>query len=216
MGRWTKQRLGISAAAVLAAGASWARGDIVANGDFETGTFAAWAWTADDGAGSYQVPEVVDFLGSRMFRVNFGPAVVTLPEEIGGTLGQTVRLSAGTAYTLSGLLVLHNPTDTFLAEAGSVDVELDGVEQTHLEQEQIGPGEVVTSRFSVDFTVDAAGDHALEVHFGRSYPGFDPDAGGPVIYGYVDDVSIVPSPGAELVLAASGCLALGRRRRVGR
>ncbi len=184
-------------------------GGILTNGDFSTGDLTGWTWTPDANGTGDMVPSVDlgPFGTGDAFNVNPG----TLNgAEGGGVLWQSVFLSAG-SYTYSGEVAIQDvnslPDDPFGNLDGGVISAVIGVDETFiLDLGQIGVDQLTIAGFSINFDIAADGNYKIGLHFTRTFLNADPS-----VLHWADSLSVVPAPGA-LVMLAFGALTPRRRR----
>ncbi len=185
-------------------------GGILTNGDFSTGDLTGWTWTPDANGTGDMVPSVDlgPFGTGDAFNVNPG----TLNgAEGGGVLWQNVFLSAG-SYTYSGEVAIQDvnspPDDPFGNADGGVISAVIGIDETFiLDVGGIDVDQLIIAGFSINFDIAADGNYNIGLHFTRTFLN-----SGPSVLHWADNLSVVPAPGA-LVMLAFGALTVRRRRR---
>jgi hypothetical protein len=209
------RRLFIALCAYLTVAASCHAQNLVANGDFSTGTLAGWTFTPDANAEPSISGVVVPYTGSNAFRLNTGSNAANV--EAGGTLSQLVPLVAGQSYTVSaGKLAMSIQNGSPNADGGRITVSLAGTLLHTFEPADplpAIPADTIDS-FTMPFVAAATGPAAFEVRFVRRFPNFTPNA----IFHFADDLSVVaiiPEPSGAALLVI-GSLALLVRRCRGR
>lgn len=194
------------ATVLLIASASTVHAAVI-NGDFSSG-LAGWSWTPDGGAEAAMVATTAagPFATGDAFRVNPGNNSGTAP-QLGGTLSQSLSLTGGVNYTVSGDLGIQNLTGSPNADGGIIRVFLGGTLIHTFDINLIQPSALETDSFSAPFTPGATSNYLLEISFQRGFFNFTP-----TMYHWADNISVVPAPGAVALLGI-GALSVGRRRR---
>lgn len=214
-------RKGLLAGFVLACATAQA-GNILLNGDFQTGDLTSWTpfTTSSNGTNGASLPDVVSFntTGSGATdaaQFDVGEISYTgLPE--GGGLTQTFTLGSGGSY-----MVFANIASTsgfFNADAGTFSILIDGSLVVSDDLGQIataGDVDLGTLDGSVSLT---SGVHTFEILITRDYD----SAGAATPSEYIDNVSLsasgssTPEPGT-FALVALALIGIGlHRRRSGR
>jgi len=179
----------------------------VTNGNFSAG-LTGWVWTPDPGAEASMLATTASgpFVTGDAFRVNPGNNSGAAA-QLGGTLSQSVALSAGVNYTVSGDLAVQNLTLSPNADGGLIRVFLGGSLIHSFDVDLIPEQTTQIHSFAVPYTPGATSNYLLEFSFQRGFFNF-----APTMYHWADNISIVPSPGVS-VLFAMGAISLSRRRR---
>lgn len=195
----------VVSAVILAATSS--SGANVTNGNFATG-LTGWVWTPDPGAKASMFATTASgpFVTGDAFRVNPGNNSGGAT-QLGGTLSQSVALSAGVNYTVSGDLAIQNLTLSPNADGGLIRVFLGGSLIHSFDVDVIPASTTQIHSFAAPFSPLATSSYLLEFKFQRGFFNFTP-----TMYHWADNISIVPAPGAMALLCV-GAAAFGRRRR---
>jgi len=186
----------------LIAAPAMANMELLTNGDFETGNYSGWTWAADAGSEPTMVATVATFNSSNAFRVNPGNNSGGGGGERGGKLSQSISLTAGQTYDISGeLLAIQNISGTNV-DGGTITVSLAGNTLHVFDVGYINSNTTLTDNFATQFTSTYTGSTVFELYFTRGWRNYSP-----VMYHYADNlsVSLVPAPGAAVL----GMIGLG-------
>lgn len=200
----------IAALAAIASLSGASRAAIIVNGDFATNNLTGWTWTPDPNSEPAMVASTAPgpFGTPPAFQVNPGSATSGIG-SLGGVLSQTVMLTAGVGYTVTGDLAIQNVAGGPNADGGTITIMLGGSLLHTFDVGQIAGDTTQTDTFSSPFVPVATGPAVFEIHFSRDFPNFVPN-----ILHFADNLAIVPAPGAAPFIAVGVvATALSRRRR---
>jgi hypothetical protein len=197
--------------AVLAAGAQVALGDYVSNGDFEIGSRDGWtSFTAPETLAAIVSFDVYGGDGaSHAFQVNPTFAAVGTV----ATLSQSLRLDAGTSYTVSWEQGMQN-VGPYLNSAGAIEMRLGGQLLSRWSQGVLGANGYAGLREEKLFTPTVSDVFELHFRFVREAGSYDNST----VFMYVDNVSVkgpatvvVPAPSSLACLLSVGVMVFGGR-----
>jgi hypothetical protein len=209
-----KIRLLASLGFALVLASASASANLIANGDFDTGSLAPWT-TFTTANGTIGTPSVVSFdvTGSgASLAAEFLVGVLSYDAgaQGGGGIYQNFTSGAGALSATLDIAALGN-SDFANNSAGVFSVLLDGIVQATHDFGAIAANETLRSSLSFSTTV-AAGTHALSILMTR------PFTTGNTPTQYIDNVVVngpsgIPEPGILVLFGVgAGALRLGTRR----
>jgi len=170
--------------------------ELLANGDFETADLSGWTWTATDYADPTTAPAVGahTITDGQGLRLNPGTdsAHSGQGSEQGGAISQTIAMTAGETYHLTGgVLVMEVVEGSANADAGRIRLYIDGDLLWDWDFGYLPVDYRLTNAFDIDYTPTTSGDHEYRLLFTRTYMSTVPAYPGPVVYHYADDLSVM-------------------------
>lgn len=219
LNRLTRQGL---LAAFVFAGVTANAGNVLVNGDFQTGSLSPWTpFTTANGTNGTGLPDVVPFDttgtgASLAAHFDVGEVNFTGLQE-GGGIEQTFTLSSSGTYNFFANIASQDDADGQInADAGTYSIIIDG---TTLQSDSLGrfnsAFQIIRGTLSGSVNL-AAGGHTFEVLITRGFLSNGPSTPDE----YVDNISLsgmttgVPEPATYgLIGIALAGLALYRRRR---
>jgi hypothetical protein len=199
---------------VFIAASAEATTNLLTNGNFETGNLSGWMWTAYSYSDPAMNPTVVTFDAvegqpSPCFRVNPGPDLMHFGFLTGGVLSQTINLVTGTEYVVSvGAAAIQN-VDGMVSDAGLIALSIGSSPLWNWDVADIGTFMTFRNSYSGTYTPASTGPYNLKLSFLSSVNSISP-----VLYHYVDNVSVVVPEPATVLLLSLGSLLLLRKRSV--
>ena len=192
---------------------AWATLNVVANGGFEAG-LDGWTWTPTEFADDMD-PTVVPSAGvfgtaGQCFRVNPGTDIDHwgIGQEEGGILSQSINLTGGTEYDVSlGAAAIRDLGGSENADGGLMRLYIGGYLLWSWDVSEIPSGVTLSNSYNGTYTPVSTASYDLELALTRTYTNNPP-----VVYNYVDRVSVIPEP-ATICLLGFGSLGLLHRRK---
>lgn len=203
-------------AVVFFAAAGISSANLVINGHFETGNLTGWNWTPTNYSDPAMTTSVVIFdtafgQPNLCFRVNPGTdnQHYDINQEEGGYLSQSLNLQASTEYDIEiGAAAIRDLGGGDNFDGGRIRLYIGSDLLWDWDIDSIAADTTVRNLYSGTYTPSVTGAYDLSVLFTRTY--MNP----PVIYHYLDNISVVPEPATMLLLGLGGLVLRRRKRRV--
>ena len=201
-----KRLMTISAVGVLIIAASSAQADLMNNGDFETGDLTGWTvFTTTNGTvGGPSLPDVVlfdtnnDGTATNSARFNVGRVDYYAGGRRGGGIYQNVNVGAPGSYRLQADVAVASSYGNL--DAGLFELLFDSIVVDSYDFGSISANDSDHALLAADLVGVTAGTHEVRIRMGRNFEirDYTPRQ-------YIDNVSLVPVPGAALL----GMIGLG-------